>query len=135
MMLMEWSESLETGIETVDTQHRWLVDAINALHDEVTKPTPDTEVVEQVLLGLVDYTYNHFIMEESLFQQHGYADETAHRAEHNRFTAKAAALLETHDRGELPADEAMAFLKDWLTHHIMKVDMAYVPFLKGKGVT
>ncbi len=135
MTLMPWNSELETGIAIVDTQHQWLVDAINALHDEVSKAEPDRQVVEEVLVGLVDYTYNHFIMEESLFQEHAYPEEAAHREEHNRFTARAAGLLEAHDNGELPGDEAMQFLKDWLTHHIMKVDMAYVPFLKGRGVT
>lgn len=134
MALMVWSAELETGIESVDEQHRWLVGAINALHNEINQPEPDREVIEGILLGLIDYTYNHFIMEESLFQQHAYPDETAHRAEHNGFTGKAAALLEAHERGELPGDEAMRFLGDWLTHHIMKVDMAYVPFLKERGV-
>jgi hemerythrin len=135
MTLMVWSAELETGIRSVDEQHRWLVGAINALHNEINQPAPDREVVDGILLGLVDYTYKHFIMEESLFQQHGYADEAAHRAEHNRFTGKAAALLEAHEQGELPGDEAMQFLRHWLTHHIMKADMAYVPFLKEQGVT
>jgi hemerythrin len=134
MALMVWSAEMETGIAAVDEQHRWLVSAINALHDEVSQPEPDRAVIAGILLGLVDYSYNHFIMEETLFQLHGYPGGAAHRAEHERFTGKAAALLEAHERGECPAEEAMAFLRDWLAYHIMKADMAYVPFLKERGV-
>ena len=31
--------------------------------------------------------------------------------------------------------EVMAFLKDWLTNHILITDKAYGPFLIDKGVT
>jgi hemerythrin len=31
--------------------------------------------------------------------------------------------------------EVLAFLKDWLTNHIMKSDMAYSDFLVSKGVS
>lgn len=134
MALMEWSAEMETGIAVLDEQHRWLVNAVNTLHEEISQPEPDREIIDGILLGLVDYTYNHFIMEESLFQLHGYPGGAAHQAEHKRFTVTAAALLEAHDRGEYPGEEAMAFLRDWLTHHIMKADMAYVPFLKERGV-
>ncbi len=35
------------------------------------------------------------------------------------------------ERGEDVDVEAMNFLKDWLQHHILQEDRAYVPFLQA----
>jgi len=134
MAFMPWTEELLTGISEVDLQHKWLVDATNQLYEEITKPNPDSEVIGEILFGLVDYTYNHFIMEEELFKRLGYSESDAHIAQHNQFTKNVSGLLERHDRGEAVTEEALALLKDWLIHHIMKTDKAYVPFMTEKGV-
>jgi hemerythrin len=133
-MFMPWNDELLTGITDVDTQHKWLVDATNRLHDELSKPQSDPAVVGDILEGLVDYTFNHFIMEEELFERLGYPESAAHKAQHNVFTARISDLLERHERGEIASGEALELLKDWLIQHIMKTDKAYVPFLQSKGI-
>jgi hemerythrin len=133
-MFMSWTDALLTGIKDVDTQHKWLVDATNRLHDELSKPQSDPAVVGDILEGLVDYTYNHFIMEEELFERLGYPETAAHKAQHNVFTTKIGDLLLRHESGEVSSGEALELLKDWLIQHIMKTDKAYVPFLQSKGV-
>lgn len=133
-MFMPWNDELLTGIAEVDTQHKWLVDATNRLHDELSKPQPDAAVVGDILEGLVDYTFNHFIMEEELFERLGYPETAAHKAQHNVFTAKISGLLLRHESGEVASGEALELLKDWLIQHIMKTDKAYVPFLQSKGI-
>lgn len=135
MALMPWSAELELGIAKIDEQHRWLVDRINALHDELGKPAPDRQALGDILESLVDYTMNHFIVEEDIFKRHGYPQTDAHLGEHNGFTGKIIALLDQFHEGAEVGDETMALLKDWLTHHILEVDKAYVPFFKAKGVS
>jgi len=134
MALMPWKDELLIGISKIDEQHRWLVDKINALHDELTGPTPDRKVVGEILEALVDYTMNHFIIEEEMFERYSYPQTAAHKEEHDAFTAKIIQLLDKFLAGtsEVGAD-TMNLLKDWLTHHIMTVDKAYAPFLKSKG--
>lgn len=134
MALMPWSAELELGIAKIDEQHRWLVDRINALHDELCKPAPDRQAMGDILESLVDYTMNHFIVEEDIFKRHGYPQTDAHLGEHNGFTGKIIQLLDQFHEGAAVGDETMALLKDWLTHHILEVDKAYVPFFKAKGV-
>lgn len=133
-MFMPWNDELLTGIKDVDIQHKWLVDATNRLHDELSKPQPDPATIGDILEGLVDYTYNHFIMEEELFERLGYPETAAHKAQHNVFTSKISGLLIKHESGEVSSGEALELLKDWLIHHIMKTDKAYVPFLQSKGI-
>jgi len=134
MNFMPWTDELITGISKVDEQHRWLVDATNQLHNEITKATVDRAAVGQILRGLVDYTFKHFIMEEEMFKRLGYPESDAHLAQHNTFTNDITGLLERHLSGEAVSVEALDLLKNWLVKHIMKTDMAYVPFLKAKGV-
>jgi len=134
-MFMPWTDELLTGISEVDTQHKWLVDATNRLHDELSKPAADGAAVGEILEGLVDYTYNHFIMEEELFERLGYPETAAHKAQHNVFTGKISDLLMRHESGEIASGEALELLKNWLIHHIMQTDKAYVAFFREKGVS
>ena len=131
MTFMPWPSDLMLGIPHVDAQHQHLVALINALHDELDNPIPDRAVVGEVLEGLVEYTHNHFIEEEVMFQRYGYPQATAHTAEHGQFTTQAMHWLLRFEAGEEVDLEAMAFLKHWLLHHILQEDRAYVPFLQA----
>lgn len=131
MTFMPWSSALMLGIPSIDAQHQTLVQLINTLYDELSNPIPERTVIGNVLEGLVDYTHNHFIEEEVMFQRYGYAQTAEHTAEHAQFTAKAMDWLLRFEDGEEVDLEAMDFLKDWLLHHILEEDRAYVPFLKA----
>ena len=131
MTFMPWTSELELGFEEIDRQHQELVRLTNLLHEELCCPIPRREAIGEVLEGLVDYTHNHFIVEEVLFQRHGYPETAAHQAEHNGFTARAMDLLTRFEDGEEVSLEAMELLKGWLVHHICKVDRAYLPFLRA----
>lgn len=135
MTFMPWTDELLVGIRQIDEQHHWLVDKTNQLHDELNKPQPDNAVISEIIEGLVDYTMNHFIVEEELFQRFGYPETPAHKKEHDKFTTKAMELLQKHEGGTVVSNETLEFLKDWLIHHIMKVDKAYTPFLKERGIS
>ncbi len=131
---MPWSDEFVLGIESIDSQHRWLVDATNRLYEQIESQNPDPQVVGEVLEGLVDYTMNHFILEEDLFNRLNYPESPAHKQEHDRFTNQAMNLLLNFEGGDPVTEDALEFLKAWLIHHILKVDKAYVPFLKANGV-
>jgi hemerythrin len=134
MPFMPWSDAFVLGIDSIDKQHRWLVDATNRLHDQIESRRPDNTVVREILEGLVDYTMNHFILEEDLFNRLGYPEHDAHKEKHDQFSTHAIDLLLRFEKGEAVTQETLEFLQGWLIEHIMKVDRAYVPFLKEKGV-
>lgn len=131
MTFMPWTSELELGFDEIDRQHQELVRLTNQLHEELCCPIPRREAIGAVLEGLVDYTHNHFIIEEVLFQRHGYPETAAHQAEHNGFTARAMDLLTRFEDGEEVSMETLDLLKGWLVHHICQVDRAYVPFLRA----
>jgi hemerythrin len=129
MAFLEWSDKFVTGIALIDTQHRWLVDLTNRLYDEMNAHEPQRDEIGKVLEGLMEYTVNHFITEESLFATHHYPDAAEHASQHNHFTAQIMSLLQRHESGETVSSDILSFLKDWLIAHILHADRAYLPFL------
>ena len=135
MPLIEWSEKLSVGIESIDLQHRKLVEIINLLDDALTNGNAN-EVMTRIFHNLLIYTENHFEYEEKLFKQYGYSAQADHKISHQRLTDQVLGLQIKASSGNEPiGDEVMAFLKLWLTEHIMKEDMAYASFLIDKGVS
>ncbi len=134
MTFWPWSKELEVGIGEIDEQHKWLVDTTNELHDAM-EAGANRQQVGDILEALMDYTMNHFIVEEDLFNRLGYPETEAHKAEHNKFTDEIMALIERHESGASAGEETLTLLKEWLTHHILKVDKAYVEHFRAHGVT
>ena len=133
MTFMLWSDDFSVGLDTVDEQHRWLFDATNRLHDELNKEVKSRVVIAELMEGLMDYTMNHFIVEEVIFERHDYPETRAHKALHSTFTGSIMNMLTDFEAGVEVENEVLELLKHWLLQHIMKVDMAYVPFFKEKA--
>lgn len=65
MSFMPWTDVLAMGIETIDNQHRWLVDATIACM---------ARLPSRARIGpcWVKSSKGHFVLEEELFQRFGY---------------------------------------------------------------
>lgn len=134
MALITWSDRMSVGVERIDKQHRQLIDLLNSLHSEMLAGR-GLQVVLEVLNNLVEYTKTHFATEETLFRNHGYPQAQAHKQQHDELTDKAIALHREVSSGRATLSlPTMNFLKDWLSNHILKTDMAYKPFFADKGI-
>lgn len=131
MTFMPWTQALSVGMPVIDEQHHWLVDTMNRLHTELASHEPDRAELSRVLEGLMDYTVNHFVAEEVLFQRHAYPHAAAHKALHDQFTRRVMHLLTEHESGKSLGGEVVELLKEWLVQHIMGADRAYVPHLSA----
>jgi hemerythrin-like metal-binding protein len=134
-VLMEWNENLKTGIDSIDAQHRKLVDMLNQLYDGFQKGL-GRKVVGIVLDGLISYTSTHFKFEEDIFDRTGYAETPQHKKEHAALVDKVLKVQESFrtDPNAALSEEVMVFLRNWLTNHIMGTDKRYVPHMKSKGI-
>ncbi len=130
MAYFEWSDNLKTGNREIDAEHWGLFALVNDLHDKLQAGAADTSI-EATFEALVAYVDSHFEREEALMAAGGYPDIEAHRQAHQRLTGRVLAYRVAY------ADDAkgfdyygfMDFLGDWLRGHIMKDDMAYLPYL------
>ena len=81
---------------------------------------------------LKQYVREHFDAEEALMACADYPNLAEHVAEHLAFRVKLGEL-QLKSIGQDVSMDTVALLRDWLTNHIARTDMEYVPYLKGQG--
>jgi len=130
--LMPWGPKLVIGIDDIDNQHKKLVVLINDLY-RAMKLKQGRKKTGEILANLADYTVYHFNFEKNLFEKHGYPGTREHLKIHDRLVEKVIDYKTQHEEGRAAVTmDLMDFLNDWLREHIMKTDVAYVPFIKEK---
>jgi len=123
MAHIEWTDSLDTGIEVIDNQHKRIVEYINKLDD--TRENHSLEEVGKVLDELIDYTLSHFTFEESLMEEAGYPFVNAHKKVHQLFVRRVGEYVQRFKMGEDITEELLNTLKAWLINHIRNDDNDY----------
>ncbi len=126
MALIDWTDDFETGINSVDDQHRKLVEIVNKF-DDAAKKGKGSRIMNEILTDLIAYTGEHFVSEEKLLADAGYPKLKQHHAQHQQLLRKVERLqFEFDQQGKRITVEVRDFLKHWLTNHILKEDKAYV---------
>ncbi len=134
MPLIQWNNELSVGIASIDEQHKELINILNTLNDALEEGQA-SQMLAEIFDGLAAYTVKHFGYEEALFALHGYSESQAHKNEHSALINQVQVLRQKMLDGDfIICIEVMAFLKEWLTHHILITDKAYSQFLVDKGV-
>lgn len=135
MNIINWKSDMSVGIDSIDNQHKHLVDLINDLYRAMSEGH-SKDIMDSILMELVDYGKTHFKTEEDYFATYGYSDAAAHIKEHEAFLTTVGDLVDKYKRGEYKVSmDTLHFLRDWITHHIKESDMAYTPFLQSKMKT
>lgn len=80
----EFTKDLETGNRTIDSEHRELLNAVNALLEACGDGKGRAHMGSTVKF-LNDYVDRHFAHEEQLQKQSGYPGYEAHRAFHEKY--------------------------------------------------
>ena len=134
---MLFDETLATGVDEIDSQHRNLINLANeaaaALRQGVT-PTQLRHLVRELLA----YAIYHFRTEEALMKEYAYdveaaADATTHIARHRAFADKIATMQQAlQNREHIDFDQLINFLYDWIAHHIMDTDRQLAGFILTK---
>lgn len=128
MAHLKWTSDLNTGIDVIDSQHRRIVDYINALYDASQEQNRDE--ISNVLEELVDYTLSHFAFEEQMQEEAGYPFVKAHQKVHQLFARRVGEFQERFAKGEDISDQLLALLRTWLINHIRRDDADYVQVVK-----
>lgn len=135
MSLMQWSSELSVNISEIDTQHKKLLDLINALHAAMGSGK-GKDILEDIFSELITYTKTHFSFEENLMMKHNYSDITSHKIAHKQLTEKVMGFYNEYKSGKIGLPVLLfSFLKDWLIGHISRSDKKYGPFLNARGVS
>ena len=132
MEIIQWSPTLETGIDVIDQQHKRIVDYINALR--IAQGKGDRGAVAKTIDDVIDYTQSHFGFEEALMEEAGYPLLNAHKRVHELFIRRVAVLNQRFKSGEDIAQDLHNVLARWLITHIQTEDRHYVGAVKEKMV-
>ncbi len=134
MALFEWDDKFSVSIESIDNQHKELVQQINNLHDAMMEGRGQKEV-EPIIEKLIGYTDSHFKHEEELFDKFNYEDKQEHKNIHKNLIDQVVDLQTKVKAGEAPlSSDLMEFLKEWLMTHILQEDKRYIACLTGNNV-
>lgn len=138
--IFPWNEHFETGLSTVDSQHRKLVKILNDLATNVAF-NADEGVLNAIFDELTDYTLYHFETEEAIWHHYLPDDplDSAHQSVHQQFIETALRFKEDQKNKPLIdlAKEALEYLARWLASHILETDrhMAYIVFALQEGLS
>ncbi len=129
-----WKDEYSVGVQSLDDDHRKLLNLINKLQTAVHYQTGDV-FEKEALDEVIAYTKYHFEREEKLMEEAGYPDLDAHRKIHQRMIAKVDEFVKEYEtKGHEVLEEVAAYLKDWLVDHINGTDQEYSALLQEKKV-
>ena len=122
-----WQDAWSVGNETLDNDHKQLIEIINRVnHSHVSG-----EDAVWVLNDLRNYSKYHFEREEKLMEAAGIPGLVEHKKKHAMFVEWLGSLQRTVNLPEarfVIFDTANDYLRGWLENHILHTDMEY----KGK---
>ncbi|WP_163339581.1 bacteriohemerythrin [Desulfopila sp. IMCC35008] len=125
MEIIKWRESYNIGIESMDLQHKLIIELINKLYNMIRQEESSTMIAE-ILEEMKIYAEEHFREEESLLETHKYPALSEHRDQHQVYREKLQDLLINNDEAIM---DTYTFLRKWWTEHIMNEDKQYSEFL------
>ncbi|MEO5343778.1 MAG: bacteriohemerythrin [Gammaproteobacteria bacterium SHHR-1] len=121
--LFPWHASFATGIDSIDEQHRVLLDILNQLAAQLANPSSATRL-DQIFDQLGDYAQYHFQTEEQLWaaQFPDDAELLSHQAEHQYFVHKLEQMQQQRKARPEQVRDMVGFLFQWLISHILDGD-------------
>ncbi|HEY0835984.1 MAG TPA: hemerythrin domain-containing protein [Azospirillum sp.] len=120
--LIVWGAGHETGIDSIDQQHRGLVHLLNDLHRTSGRAPAPAEALA-LIDTLRDHVHAHFAMEEGVVRAMAPGRFLQHRAHHAVMGARFDAIRAEIAEGTLDVGVAVRdFLRFWLMDHILGCD-------------
>ncbi len=136
-MQLQWDhQKYNTGFAHIDKQHRGLFEGVNGLLLFLTESSPkqdleNTEKILEMLNFLGEYTQQHFLDEEIIFEEHDHPMKDINKEAHQLFLEEyiqyQEKLQEKLDKGRPTRGlliQIHIFLQSWLVKHILKVDIS-----------
>jgi hemerythrin len=120
MVFFTWAEGFSVGVPEMDEQHKVLIDMINAIHSSRTE-----QMASETVQRMSDYAVGHFKREVDLLRGIHYRDLPHQLVEHRTFLEKTREFSAQNLADPLVRDQLASYLRNWLSHHILEVDMKY----------
>lgn len=121
--VLEWNESIATGVPEIDEQHRALLAHIKKL--QAAQAIRDKRAVVQATVNeLFVYMFQHFKAEERIMKQREYPGYIEHKEIHGKFKRDAYYFQVDCNENVDTFDNLLVFLESWWKNHVGGVDVA-----------
>lgn len=124
-----WNKELETGIEIIDEQHKFIIDSLSG----VKTLKLANEERYQSLKKLQAYLATHFESEEYYMQKTNYFEFKKHKFTHDKVLADCKKILAQNSTKYSQSDIALDlinYLENWFVDHYTHEDVKLAKFLK-----
>jgi hemerythrin len=134
MALTTWNDSYSVKIETLDAQHKNVIEMINGLADAMRKGH-GSAAIQPTLIRLMEHLRIHLRDEEDLMQKCGYPELTAHKEEHHRYVLRVEMFkTDLEKTGNEDTVALLYILRDIILEHMLQTDLAYSANLNANGI-
>lgn len=132
--IYDWDESLATGIEEVDEQHKSLINKMNELSDAVGEEG-DKQMAVEIIEFMEDYSQTHFETEEKYMKKYDFNRLSIQREAHEKFSKNVESVktrLEEEGLSDDIVNDINEYLIKWFSNHIKTEDKKFSKFVKNK---
>ena len=135
MALITWRKEFEIGIESVDHEHRELIDLINQLHEGF-----DQGATRETVAGFLGEVHArisaHFALEERVMRELEYDEYADHKEDHETLLDDLRDIMDAFEEGSYADFEAGLGeqLQAWFGEHFRTKDARLHTFLHDRGM-
>jgi hemerythrin-like metal-binding protein len=128
--LIDWDDTWNVGVPSVDRHHREFLTGVNALFGRLMQGEGRDAVPH--MAQLVGATIEpHFAEEEALMRRHNYPDMANHQAAHRAFISRFGEVSQTLESGQtVDAAGFCDFVAGWFRGHMRDHDGPLAQYLK-----
>lgn len=128
----KWQKDYEIGIETIDSEHKSIIDNYEKLYSYM-KTGKGHDYYSEIVNFMRTYIDEHFSHEEAFQEEIQYDKRAEHAMYHEDFKKSVERIIQDYD-GKTVSNMNLVrinlFLKDWILHHILVEDAKIGEFYK-----
>lgn len=131
-----WNDNnFRTDIPIIDLQHIWLVFLIFTLERSNRNYSPSDARLQNILDELLNFTIEHFNLEENILIQFDYPDIVKHEQEHKNFISTMQESVQSIHKHTFDLNSLVNFLQTWIVQHISIEDKGYKEYFIQKNIS
>ncbi len=131
VLRLVWQGAFQSGVATIDKEHRGLFERANAIFDAMLRSSPGDGSRLSLLDPLIRDVEQHFAHEEALLEKLAYSGAASHALRHRLLLKRVRMLHRRASTGEIGVGDLVAFLvQEVVFRHLLHEDVAYFDFVR-----
>jgi hemerythrin len=122
MSLLQWKPEYSVGIESMDDEHREMIELINTTYEKL-RADSDAGQIEECLGEILSTISMHFALEERMMKRASYSEYQAHKNDHENLLDQIRDLMDVFDQDPVAGGRRLEErLSAWFAGHFSSFD-------------